>query len=321
MTDGAGLYDLGAIFALRDALAALDPADEPRATVAIAAPPARAIGILAGSFDPLTNAHLALARAALDHGGVDAVYFALSRHTVNKESRQRPTDADRALVLRGWLQGQTRQGLLLFNRGLYADQALAARAAFPETAIIRCIVGFDKARQIFDPRYYADRDAALRALFGACGLLVAPRAGAGAGDLDALLDQPSNAPFRPAVRALPFDPAYADDSSTVVRAALRADRPVGNLVPQATLTFHREAAPYAALVGDPAAPDRYALRTALIAALAADPTWAKAHADLRALLAHATAADTKGAALRAWLATPQAERIPPTLRDWVAARG
>lgn len=320
-TDESGLYDLDAIFALRAAFAALDPADASRATVAIAARPARAIGILAGSFDPLTNAHLALARAALDHGGVDAVYFALSRHTVNKESRQRPTDADRALVLREWLRGQPRHGLLLFNRGLYADQALAARAAFPEATTIRCIVGYDKAKQIFDPRYYTDRDAALRTLFGACELLVAPRAGEGAAELDALLSQPANAPFRAAVRALPFDPTYAADSSTVVRDALRADRAVADLVPPATLAFVREVAPYAPPPADPANPDRYDLRAALIAALASEPARSAQHADLRALLARAVAADATGTRLRAWLAMPQARRTPPTLAEWIAAQG
>lgn len=316
---GTGLYDLAAIFALNEAFAALDPTDGPRATVAIPAPPARAIGILAGSFDPLTNAHLALTRAALGHGGVDTVYFALSRHTVNKESRQRPTDVDRALVLRDWLRGQPRHGLLLFNRGLYADQALAAREAFPEAATIRCIVGFDKAKQIFDPRYYSDRDAALRILFGACELLVAPRAGEGAGDLDALLSQPANAPFRASVRALPFDPAYADDSSTVVREALCVARPVDSLAPPATLAFVREAAPYTLSPADSVTPDRYDLRVALIAALAADATWATQHADLRALLDLATADTIASAALRAWLATEHAERTPPTLREWLAA--
>ncbi len=36
--------------------------------------------------------------------------------------------------------------------------------------------------------------------------------------VSALLSQPANAPFRAAVRALPFDPTYAADSSTVTSA-------------------------------------------------------------------------------------------------------
>lgn len=313
------LYDLPAIFALRDLLDGLDPAGPSRAVVAVPARPTGAVGILAGSFDPLTDAHLALASAARDGGGVGAVYFALSRHTVDKEARRRPTDADRALMLRDWLRGRDDYGLLLFNRGLYADQAVAARAAFPEAGDLRFIVGFDKARQIFDPRYYADRDAALRALFGAVGLLVAPRAEAGADALAALLDRPENRPFRHAVRALPLDPAHADASSTVVRAALRAGRPIDDLVPPESATFIRDLAPYTP-PADPAIPDRYALRDALIATLAAERDWALTRADLRALLARAVADDPGGAALRAWLATDPASRTPAALRDHPATR-
>jgi nicotinic acid mononucleotide adenylyltransferase len=316
----AGFYDLQAIFALQDAFAALDPAGEPRAIVVAAARESVAIGILAGSFDPLTEAHLALAQVALESGGVGAVYFALSRHTVNKEARQRPTDADRALALKLWLRGRERHGLLLFNRGLYVDQALAARAAFPGARVIRFIVGFDKAEQIFDPRYYADRDAALRTLFGAVELLVAPRAGAGADELAALLDRPENRPFRDAVRALPFDAAYADASSTAVREALRAGRSVDRLVPQGALDFIRELAPYAPLAPDSAAPDRYMLREALIGALAAERTWAERGADLRALLDRALAPDDDGEALRAWLAVEPERRVPAALRDWLDSR-
>ena len=225
------------------------------------------LAILAGSFDPLTNAHLALARAAREVGGCDAVYLALSRQTVDKEARVRPSDTDRALLLRQVASREPGLGVILFNRGLYAEQAVAARAAFPE-AEIRFIVGFDKARQIFDPRYYADRDAALRQLFSRVSLLVAPRADAGPEALAALLDRPENAPFRGRVGALPFDPAWATDSATVVREAARAGEPFAALVPPETVAFVTALAPYDAPA--PAdTPDYYERREALIARLAA----------------------------------------------------
>src|SRR2546423_14678901 len=71
------IHDLPALLALRAALARLDPALPPTALVAqparaeggAAATAGAAVGILAGSFDPLTNAHGALARAALDARG------------------------------------------------------------------------------------------------------------------------------------------------------------------------------------------------------------------------------------------------------------
>lgn len=306
--DAEGLYDLREIFSLRDCFAGLDPAGASRAAVVEPAPAARSIGILSGSFDPLTNAHAALAQAALAGGGVEAVYFALSRHTVDKETRQRPTDVDRALAVRLWLRDCARHGLILFNRGLYADQALAARAAFPGAAI-RFVVGHDKAAQIFDSRYYTDRDATLRILFGAAELLVAPRAADDEHALAALLDQPQNRPFRPYASSLPFDPSYAADSSTAVRAAYRAGHAVAHLVPPEAAAFMRELAPYVPINDDPAAPDRYSLRESLIAALAADRAWAEQHADLRAMLDQATAPTASGRRLRRWLAADPATRV------------
>ena len=310
------LYDLRAIFMLRAALAGLDPAGTPAAVVAVpprpAPPPGADIAILAGSFDPLTNAHLALAQAARGHPGQERnVYLALSRHTVDKEARVRPTDADRALVLAQWAGRAPGCGVLFFNRGLYADQAVAARAAFPAARSIAFVVGFDKARQIFDPRYYTDRDAALRTLFANVTLLVAPRADAGPGALDALLDRPENRPFRDAAWPLPLDPAWADDSSTRVREAARQGRPYADLVPPETVAFVNDLQPYA----PPGDLDRYALREALIAALEPERAWAEARADLRALVAATVAPDAAGERLRAWLVAAPGERRPATLRE------
>ena len=271
------IHDLPALLALRAALARLDPALPPTALVA---QPARAeggagaaVGILAGSFDPLTNAHGALARAALDTGGLDALYFALSRRTVDKEGVLRPSQADRALVLCRYAECHPRHGALLFNRGLYAEQAQAARAAFPDAREVAFVVGFDKARQIFDPRYYEDRDAALGDLFGAVTLLVAPRGDDGAAELAALLERPENRPYRARVRPLPFDPAYAGDSATLVREDARAGQSVAGLVPPETLAFLAEARPYdpPRWSDDGTQIDHYALREAAIEALAARP--------------------------------------------------
>ena len=165
------------------------------------------------------------------------------------------------------------------------------------------IVGFDKARQIFDPRYYDDRDAALGALFDAAGLLVAPRGADGAAELAALLDQPANRPFRDRVRALPFHAGYAHDSATTVRELARAGHPVAGLVPPQTAAFIAEARPYDPPGGgaSPLLPDRYAAREAIVAALATDRAWAEAHADLRALLQLAGEEGARGEALRSWL--------------------
>ena len=118
------------------------------------------------------------------------------------------------MVLQRHLPGA---GIMLFNRGLYVEQAEAVRTSFPEVERLFFLIGFDKIVQILDPRYYENRDAALNELFKLAELLVAPRGGADADDLTDLLRQAQNQPFAPYIHTLPFDPAYRDISSTRIR--------------------------------------------------------------------------------------------------------
>jgi hypothetical protein len=80
--------------------------------------------------------------------------------------------------------------------------------------------------QILDPRYYDDRDAALRRLFALASFLVAPRGDADADELAALMRRPENAPFAASVRPLPLSEVYRDQSSTRVRAGESDDVPL-----------------------------------------------------------------------------------------------
>ena len=100
------------------------------------------------------------------------------------------------------------------------DQALAAHTRWPDLDTLLFLVGYDKIVQIFDPRYYDDRDAALRKLFGLASFLVAPRDDATADDLAALLSRPENRPFAGRVRSLPLPSAVAAVSSTGLRQDL-----------------------------------------------------------------------------------------------------
>src|SRR5439155_697733 len=71
--------------------------------------------------------------------------------------------------------GEDRFGALLQNRGLYAEQALAIREAWPALEELTFVVGMDKVAQIFDRRYYDDFESSLAALFRYSRLLVAAR--------------------------------------------------------------------------------------------------------------------------------------------------
>ncbi|WP_052888383.1 hypothetical protein [Thermogemmatispora carboxidivorans] len=238
--------------ALQALLEQLDPHEPSTALVVPPSPTPRGhIIVFPASFNPPTTAHLALLHQVQEQSGADVlVYAALSKQIVDKEHVERPTLLDRLVLLQQLLQHKLPGvGLLLFNRGLYVEQAEAVHRSFPEVSRLTFLVGFDKIIQIFDPRYYRDRDAALHQLFRLAHLLVAPRGSNGEEELRALLAQPENRQFAGAVQALPFDPSYRDISSTRVRqnpAAHARD------VPREVWHFIEETHAYEA----PAAPDR-----------------------------------------------------------------
>jgi nicotinate-nucleotide adenylyltransferase len=269
--------------------------------------PAR-LGVLAGSFNPMTLAHTALAGRALAEGGLDAVAFALSVRIVDKERVTGAAMEDRLLALELYVQRHPDYAVLVLNRGLYVDQAAALRAAFPALRELAFIVGYDKAVQIFDPRYYADRDAALERLFALATLLVAPRAGQGQAALAALLARPENRRFAGAVRWLPLPAAYTALSSTRVRqeAGSAAEVEAVPVETRALLAATRVYAPPRRLRSGEEV-DAYAVRLALLDALARTRAWAESSADLAGLLRLALSPGRAGRAFRAWLRQPPAD--------------
>lgn len=176
-----------------------------------------------------------------EHGGM-SVYAAMSKRITDKEAVERPLLVDRVLLLETVLHNHAPfTGILLFNRGLYVEQAEALRAQFSGVKQLYFLLGFDKIVQVFDPHYYQDRDKALRELFALAEMLVAPRAGAGPAELSRLLAQPENAPFASHVHSLPLDSTYRDISSSRIRQGAAAHE---QDVPPEVLRFVRETGAY-----------------------------------------------------------------------------
>ena len=285
----ARLYDLPRLLALRAALRRVGGAGEPRAEVTFGNELARGtrLGLLPGSFNPLTVAHTALAEAGLASGAVDRVLFTLSTHTVDKDVVTGAALEDRLLALELACDGDPRLGVLLVNRGLYVEQAELARATWDIDAVV-FLVGFDKIVQVLDPRYYADREEALARLFGLASFLVAPRGADDASALAALLARAENRPFAHAIRPLDLPADVRQVASSRVRAAVpRGTLPAEELPPVARV-FVQETGAYDGRHPEAAGLDRYRLRLALLDALEVTdgPTGG---ADFRALYARALA--------------------------------
>ncbi len=232
----------------------LDPEAPPQALLVPGSPvPRGGIIVFPGAFNPPTTAHLALLKQARHFARFQAwsegkreimqLYAAMSKHIVDKENVERPLMLDRVLLLDRLLRRRFRHaGVLLFNRGLYVEQAQAVRTSFPHVTRLLFLIGFDKIVQILDPHYYDDRDAALRALFSLAELLVAPRGGAGAESLAELLGRPENQPFARYIHTLPFSADYRAVSSTHIRQDARAHL---HEVPHEVRRFMRETRAYA----------------------------------------------------------------------------
>lgn len=261
------------------------------------------IGVIAGSFNPLTRGHEALATAALDEGVVGSVLLLLPLRAVDKEGVTRASSTDRALVLTEWALRRQGISIALVNRGLFVDHARLIKAAYPDAPLV-FVVGYDKIVQIFDERYYDDREEALRTLFALSTIRVAPRDGQGEEALHALLARHENQGYARGVAGLRVDEDVDALSSTAVRQATARGKPWKDLAPVETVRFVEETRPYAPPLHLPDGEeiDAYGLRVALLDAIASGVLATPEPPDFAALRAVACADSAEGRALRRRLA-------------------
>jgi nicotinamide-nucleotide adenylyltransferase len=221
---------------IREALDRARRPGPPRLEVLDGGHGAGGVGLVPGSFDPMTVAHLGLAEA-LDS---DLGLFLYSPATLQKESGpggppEPPllSEEDRVASVLAVVRPRPRLGMAVCSHGLLADQAEAAARAFPRSSLVFG-VGSDKIRQILDPRWYRDRDADLSRLFTLAEVAYSVRSGD---------DRPEPAeaagPWGSRIRRLDLDPRLARVSSRTIRAALRRDEDVSAVVPDEVGPFLR----------------------------------------------------------------------------------
>ncbi len=290
---------MGRLLAFREALERVAAADAPAAVLMRGREPARGgrVGVLPGSFNPLTAAHLELARAARRRFELDTVVFSISSVIVDKERVEGLCREDRLLLLSLVAQDDPGTAVAVVNRGLYSGQAPAFRACFGDDADLWFIVGMDKVLQIFDPRYYEDRDAALDKLFAHVRLIAANREAWDVEALRALLDRPDNAPYRDRVQPLALPPRLRHQSSSAVRRSVGGGEPTGDAVSRPVREFIEATGAYR---------EPYELRLAALDMLYPVREWAAREVALDVLMARAADA-AGGGTVRELLRAP----LPP----------
>jgi nicotinate-nucleotide adenylyltransferase len=132
---------------------------------------AKRLGILPGSFNPVTVAHLALARAALAH--VDEVVFVLPRVFPHKDYSGASFD-DRVAMLRAAVD-EPAFSIATADGGMFIEIARECRAAYGADVGLAFLCGRDAAERIAGWDY--GRPEAFAEMLGEFELLVAERDG------------------------------------------------------------------------------------------------------------------------------------------------
>ena len=182
------------------------------------------MGILAGSFNPPTVAHVALARAAADV--VDEVLWVVPREFPHKEYFGATLEQRLEMLKAAGISA--RHSIATSDQGLFIEIARECRARYDANTRLYFVCGRDAAERILEWDY--GRPGVVEEMLREFELLVAPRGGA---------YEPLEA-CRGRIHALSTDEAYEAVSSTEVRERIARGERWEHLVPEKIIERVRE---------------------------------------------------------------------------------
>jgi len=190
------------------------------------------LGVLAGTFNPVTCAHLSLAEQARTQFALAEVLFVLPEQLPHRQPDEASLE-DRLAMLALALTPCPYFSLAVCTHGLFIDIARALVPHYPQGTRFFFLLGADAADRIllWD---YPDREATLTEMFARFDLVIARRAGKLAWAKDPLVEH-----FRNQLHRLEMPLNYQSLSSTAVRAAVRRGDPIDALVPPGVADYIR----------------------------------------------------------------------------------
>jgi len=174
------------------------------------------LGVMPGTFNPPTRAHVALASAALPH--CDEVLFVLPR-TLPHKDYSGVGFADRLRLMAGAIAPHPRFAVAIADGGLYLEIGRECRDAYGPQTEIAFLCGRDAAERIVEWKY--ERPEMLTEIFDEFSLLVARRQGE--------YEAPDHLAHR--IRCLDIEHGWDSVSATEVRQRILAGQPWRHLVP------------------------------------------------------------------------------------------
>jgi nicotinate-nucleotide adenylyltransferase len=183
------------------------------------------LGVLAGTFNPPTRAHIALARAALSV--LNEVLFVLPRVFPHK-GWEGASFEDRLRMLEAAIRDEPRFSIAASEKGLFIEIARECRAAYGDSVELYFLCGRDAAERIVNWDY--GRPGAFLEQLREYQMLVAPRGG----------DYEPPPEMRARIHPLAV-PADCDAvSATEVRRRIASGEAWEDLVPPETVPLARE---------------------------------------------------------------------------------
>ena len=150
----------------------------------------------------------------------------------------------------------------------------------------------DKVMQIFDPRYYQDRDTALKGLFTEVQLIAANRGPWGEKELKEFLSRKENQVYEDRVYPLTLPEGLKDLTSTELRTRIAKGESVQDQLPEVVDRFIAATCAYRSV---------YDLRSRLLDCLYSVRAWAEKECDFERLIQIAGEETERGVNLRGML--------------------
>jgi len=182
------------------------------------------LGVLGGAYNPITRAHLLLARYSREQCKLDEIIFVLPKILPNKPLVGASVE-QRLEMMRLSISGIPYISLGVCSHGLFLDICTALQQIYPQKPEIFFITGRDAAERILTWPY-DDPAATLAKMFAGFQLLVFQRQGS--------LDLPENPlvqKYLNRIHPLEMEENLDKVSSTEVRQRMSEGRSIAELVP------------------------------------------------------------------------------------------